>query len=123
MWNRELRFAKNIEDLAKSLNSFLNDPMTVVLENGKIGQIRQIIKRINGLVVEVRSREDGRHKYPHFHLLGNGVDAVFRLPDGKVIEGENTLDSKMLKKVSAWFRESNGCENAIAIWERFHPSR
>ena len=53
-----------------------------------------------GLVVYMYAKDNVRHHTPHIHVEYQDDEAVFSIPDGKVLEGK--LPNKKIQLVKAW---------------------
>ena len=56
---------------------------------------------------------------PHFHVLNNEYEAVFRLNDGKLYkDGNKKWTSSMLSEIKAWYVDNKS--ELIDAWENLH---
>lgn len=69
-------------------------------------------------LVQVRAKEFDYHP-PHFHVLNNEYEAVFRLNDGKLYkDGNKKWTSSMLSEIKAWYVDNKS--ELIDAWENLH---
>ena len=73
------------------------------------------IYKMSGLIIELRSREDGRHHLPHVHVTYGKYAQVLGL-DGSEIIGH--IPNKQLAKAKDWIEDNKDMlENE---WRKFH---
>ena len=65
-----------------------------------------------GLVVYMYAKDNQRHYIPHIHIVYQDDEAVFSIPDGKLLEGK--LPNKKIQLVKAWIIINN--EDLMANW-------
>ena len=53
-----------------------------------------------GLIVYMYGKDNQRHHVPHIHVEYQDDEAVFSIPEGKVLEGK--LPNKKIQLVKAW---------------------
>jgi len=66
-----------------------------------------------GLIVSLYFRDNRQHKSPHIHVKFQEEEAIFRIPDGKLLAG--SLPSPKIKLVSAWIEIHR--DDLMADWE------
>jgi hypothetical protein len=59
-----------------------------------------VISMFYGLIVSMYFMDNKQHKLPHIHVTFAEFEAVFSIPDGKILEG--SLPKNKLKLVVAW---------------------
>ena len=59
-----------------------------------------IISMFFGIIIRINFRD---HNPPHFHAEYQGLQAIFRIDDGTLLEGE--FPTKMTKIIEEWARE------------------
>jgi len=57
--------------------------------------------------------DNKKHKFPHIHIKYNEDEAVFKIPEGELIEG--SLPKAKQKLVEAWIEIHS--EELMADWE------
>jgi hypothetical protein len=65
-----------------------------------------------GLVVYMYAKDNLRHHTPHIHVEYQDDEAVFSIPDGKLLEGK--LPNKKIQLVKAWIIINQ--EDLMANW-------
>ena len=69
-------------------------------------------------LVQVRAKEFDYHP-PHFHVLHNEYEAVFRLNDGNLYkDGNKEWTSSMISEIKAWYVDNKS--ELIDAWENLH---
>jgi hypothetical protein len=58
------------------------------------------ISMFYGILIRMYALDTKQHHLPHIHAEYAGVEAVFQIPDGELLEGE--LPTKQNKLVQAW---------------------
>ena len=101
--------ADDFDTLAKMLWVLLNGGFSV-WDDGTLLHTRQLVERVNGLRIEVRSNE---HPPPHFHVITGGNNASFTIEDCSLLAG--TLGRKDIKLVKWW--HSRAQLKLIAAWD------
>ena len=66
-----------------------------------------------GLIVSMYYLDTKQHKLPHIHVRYGEMEAVYKIPDGTVLEG--SLPSNKDKLVQAWIEIHK--ENLMADWQ------
>ena len=66
-----------------------------------------------GIVVMMYYMDKQRHKLPHIHVGYQGVEAVFAIPTGKLLEGK--IPANKRKLVEAWIEIHR--EELMDDWE------
>ena len=59
-----------------------------------------IISMFYGIIVSMYYFDNKQHKAPHIHVKYQGEEAVFSIPDGKILNG--TMKTNKRKLVEAW---------------------
>ena len=72
-----------------------------------------IITMFYGIIISMYYFDNKQHKVPHIHVWYQGEDAVFSIPDGKVLSGEMKTNKKKL--VEAWILIHE--DELMADWE------
>jgi len=71
-----------------------------------------IISMFYGLVVYMYAKDNIKHHLPHIHVEYQDYEAVFSIPDGKLLEGK--LPNKKIQLVKAWIIINH--EDLMANW-------
>lgn len=71
-----------------------------------------ILSMFFGLVVYMYAKDNLRHHTPHIHVEYQDDEAVFSIPDGKLLEGK--LPNKKIQLVKAWIIINQ--EDLMANW-------
>ena len=66
-----------------------------------------------GLIVSMYFQDNRQHKSPHIHVKFQDEEAIFRIPDGKLLAG--SLPSAKIKLVNAWMEIHR--DELTADWE------
>ncbi|MBK9132077.1 MAG: DUF4160 domain-containing protein [Gammaproteobacteria bacterium] len=111
---RRVREAKSLVELAAALELLLSGGFAVWTD-GSLYEIRQLVAQVQGLRIDVFSRE---HAPPHFHVSSADIDAVFSVEDCSLIRG--TIDGRSRKLVEWWYER--GRETIVAAWNATRPS-
>ena len=72
-----------------------------------------IISMFYGIIISMYYFDNRQHKIPHIHVKYQGEEAVFSIPDGKVLSGEMKTNKKKL--VEAWILIHE--DELMADWE------
>lgn len=72
-----------------------------------------IISMFYGIIVSMYFFDDKQHKRPHIHVRYQDQEAVFRIPEGDLMEGE--LKQRQMRLVQAWIEIHQ--EELMADWE------
>ena len=72
-----------------------------------------VISMFYGLIIMMYYLDTKQHHFPHIHVRYNEFEAVFKIPDGDLIEG--TLPKAQLRMVQAWVEIHK--EELMADWE------
>jgi hypothetical protein len=72
-----------------------------------------VISMFYGIIVMMYFLDNNKHKFPHIHVKYNEFEAVFKIPEGGIIEG--SLPNAKQKLVEAWIEIHH--EELIADWE------
>ena len=107
-----------ISEFEEHLCKFLGSGIQVHWEAGRpvFGFTRAQVDRLHGLTIEIRIRE---HAPPHFHVLGNGIDAAFNIVDGTQIAGK--IDRSKADLVQVWWSRSRS--ELIRVWNATRPDK
>ena len=65
-----------------------------------------------GLIIYMYAQDNKQHHIPHIHVEYQDVEAVFSIPDGKLLEGK--LPNKKIQLVKAWIIINQ--EDLMANW-------
>ena len=65
-----------------------------------------------GLVIYMYAQDNKKHHIPHIHVEYQDNEAIFSIPDGKILEGK--LPSKKSQLVKAWIIINQ--EDLMANW-------
>ena len=72
-----------------------------------------VISMFYGIIVLMYFVDVKKHKRPHIHVQYQDEEAVFAIPDGKILEG--SLPQHKIKLVSAWIEIHR--EDLMADWK------
>ncbi len=72
-----------------------------------------IISMFYGIIISMYYFDNKQHKVPHIHVKYQGEEAVFSIPDGKILEGNMKTNKKKL--VEAWILIHE--DELMADWE------
>ena len=72
-----------------------------------------IISMFYGIIISMYYFDNKKHKAPHIHVKYQGEEAVFSIPDGKIISGK--MKSSKKKLVVAWILIHE--DELMADWE------
>ena len=72
-----------------------------------------IISMFYGIIVSMYYFDNKQHKIPHIHVKYQGEEAVFSIPDGKILNGK--MKTKKRKLVEAWILIHE--DELMADWE------
>jgi len=72
-----------------------------------------IISMFYGIIISMYYFDNKKHKIPHIHVKYQGEEAVFTIPNGKVLSGEMKTNRKKL--VEAWILIHE--DELMADWE------
>ena len=72
-----------------------------------------VISMFYGIIVLMYFLDNKKHKRPHIHVQYQGKEAVFSIPEGKLLEG--TLPQNKIKLVCAWIEIHR--EELLADWK------
>ena len=72
-----------------------------------------VISMFYGVIVMMYFMDNKQHKFPHIHVKYNEDEAVFKIPEGEIIEG--SLPNNKRKLVEAWIVIHR--EELMADWE------
>lgn len=110
----------NINDLAQHLHSLISSSSYVEtppwLSESVLIEAKGVVKRIDGLKIEIRSNE---HPPPHFHVIAPNINASFCIEKCTLINGDP--GSKIRKKIEYWFHKQNAKEALINVWNKTRP--
>ena len=65
-----------------------------------------------GLIIYMYAKDTQKHHMPHIHVIFQDNEAVFSVPDGKLLEGK--LPDKKIQLVKAWIIINQ--EDLMANW-------
>ena len=111
---RRASSTKSLQVSAEVLEILLSGGFSVWTD-GSLYSIKQLVARVNGLRIEVFSRE---HSPPHFHISGGGIDATFSISDCEHLSGEIGGREKAL--VKWWYARSK--PSLVRAWNESRPS-
>ncbi|MGF7080089.1 DUF4160 domain-containing protein [Mucilaginibacter sp. UYCu711] len=72
-----------------------------------------VISMFYGLIVAMYYLDTRQHSLPHIHVKYSGVEAVYEIPNGKLLEG--SLPANKEKLLLAWIEIHK--EDLMANWE------
>ena len=72
-----------------------------------------ILSMFYGIIISMFYRDNKQHHTPHIHAKYQGVEAVFSIPDGEILDGE--LPPKKVKLIQAWIALHE--DELMADWE------
>jgi len=72
-----------------------------------------IISMFYGIIISMYYFDNKQHKIPHIHVKYQGEEAVFSIPDGKILEGNMKTNKRKL--VEAWILIHE--DELMADWE------
>lgn len=72
-----------------------------------------IISMFYGIIISMYYFDNKQHKVPHIHVKYQGEEAVFSIPDGKILEG--SMKTNKRKLVEAWILIHE--DELMADWE------
>ena len=72
-----------------------------------------IISMFYGIIISMYYFDNKQHKIPHIHVKYQGEEAVFSIPDGKILSGEMKTNKRKL--VEAWILIHE--DELMADWE------
>lgn len=110
-----IRKAKTLDESTEILRGMLSCPIAV-WEDGTLYEIKKLVDKVDELKIEVYARE---HSPPHFHVIGNNVDATFSLEEGRYLNGR--IGGKALRLIIFW-HEHGGREKIIEAWNSSRPT-
>lgn len=106
--------AHSLEEATAALEHLLSGGYSVTAD-GRLYNIRQLVARVNGLRIEIFSRE---HPPPHFHVRGGGVDATFSITDCSLQGGK--IGGRERALIEWWFERSRPV--LVSTWNSTRPS-
>ena len=111
-----LRKSKSLERSAALLSGLISEEVAFD-DDGTLLLVgsRQLLDRINGLTIVVLPRE---HPPPHFHVVGNGINASFSILDGMHLAGDVT--SKQKRAIEFWYPRSRHL--LVRTWNETRPT-
>ena len=113
-FEKRLASSESLDELAMVLEILLSGGYGV-WEGNQIYNIRQLVDSINGLRIEIFSRE---HAPPHFHILKGDINATFSISDGHHLNG--TIGNREKALVAWWFAHSQA--KLVRIWNETRPT-
>ncbi len=72
-----------------------------------------IISMFYGIIISMYYFDNKQHKVPHIHVKYQGEEAIFSIPDGKILEGSMRTNKRKL--VEAWILIHE--DELMADWE------
>jgi hypothetical protein len=72
-----------------------------------------VISMFYGLIVSLYFQDNRQHKSPHIHVKYQDEEAVFRIPDGKLLSG--SVPSAKMKLILAWIELHQ--DELMANWQ------
>lgn len=72
-----------------------------------------VISMFYGLIVSMYYLDTKQHKLPHIHVKYSGMEAVYEIPGGRLLEG--SMPSNKEKLLLAWIEIHR--EDLMANWE------
>ena len=58
------------------------------------------ISMFYGIIIRMLFMDTKQHNLPHIHVEYQGMNAVFTIPDGKLLEGD--LPLKKIRQIQVW---------------------
>jgi len=74
-----------------------------------------LVQAINGIRIIIYPND---HNPPHFHVVGNGIDAKFSIESGAMISGN--IKQRHEKIIKTWFQHSK--DKLISAWDKTRPT-
>ena len=72
-----------------------------------------VISMFYGLIVLMYYLDNKQHNFPHIHVKYNEYEAVFKIPEGDLMEGK--LPKAKQRLIEAWIEIHN--EDLMANWQ------
>jgi hypothetical protein len=72
-----------------------------------------VISMFYGLIVSMYYLDNKQHNYPHIHVKYGELEAIYKIPDGSLLEG--SLPANKEKLVQAWIEIHK--EDLMANWQ------
>ena len=72
-----------------------------------------VISMFYGLIIAMYYLDTKQHKLPHIHVRYGELEAVYKIPDGELIEGQLTANKEKL--IKAWIEIHK--EDLMANWQ------
>jgi hypothetical protein len=72
-----------------------------------------VISMFYGIIISMYYFDNKQHKVPHIHVKYQGEEAVFSIPEGKILEGNMKTNKRKL--VEAWILIHE--DELMADWE------
>ena len=72
-----------------------------------------VISMFYGLIIAMYYLDTKQHNLPHIHVKYSGMEAVYEIPNGRILEG--SLPANKEKLVLAWIEIHQ--EDLMANWE------
>ncbi|MFH1321001.1 MAG: DUF4160 domain-containing protein [Bacteroidota bacterium] len=71
------------------------------------------ISMFYGLIVSIYYLDEKKHHLPHIHVRYQGIESIFSIPDGELLEGK--LQPNKRKLLEAWIEIHK--DELMANWE------
>ena len=113
-FKEKIASARDVQAATEVLDELLSGGYGVWTD-GSIYYIRQLVARVNGLKIEVYSRD---HAPPHFHIIGGDIDATFSIIDCEHLEGH--IGGRECALVKWWHQGSRA--KLIKAWNESRPT-
>jgi hypothetical protein len=111
--DQQAKTASSLEESTAVLERLLSGRYSV-WKDGSLYSIKQLVACVNGLKIEVRSRE---HSPPHFHVSGGGIDAIFSVTDCSYLGGK--IGGREQSLVQWWYQRSRPI--LVTVWNQSRP--
>ena len=72
-----------------------------------------VISMFYGLIIAMYYLDTKQHKLPHIHVRYGELEAVYKIPDGELLEGQLTANKEKL--IKAWIEIHK--EDLMANWQ------
>ena len=105
-----LKDATSVQDTLVVLEALFSGGYNV-LPSGELYYIKELVARVNGLRIYVYAND---HPPPHFHVLGGGIDATFRIDDCTRMAGD--IDPRRQGLLRWWHSKAH--QHLVDAWKR-----
>ena len=73
-----------------------------------------VISMFYGLIIAMYYLDTKQHKLPHIHVKYGELEAVYKIPDGDLLEGQ--LPANKEKLIKAWIEYTRKIQWLIGNW-------